>query len=294
MRLTQASAGERIGAARDDLALAGLGQVLHHHVDALGADREVHRAADGGNRVRRAGVPVGEVAARPTPGTRRARRSRDGRRASSRTSRRGGRYAPPGSSVTGCLPALMRSGSSSPGAGAGPMPSTPFSLCRKISRSLRQVVGDQRRQADAEVHVGAVGDVARDARGHLVAAESLHRRASLGRLARPRFARPRPTGAADRDDALDEDARRDDRLGIERAERHDLAHLDDRALRRRGHDRPEVARGLAVDEVAPAVGALGLDQREVGVDRILEHVVAAVDRRASPCPRRARCRSRSA
>ena len=46
------------------------------------------------------------------------------------------KYAPPGSSVTGCLPALMRSESSCPGAGAGPMPSRPFSLCRMISRSF--------------------------------------------------------------------------------------------------------------------------------------------------------------
>ena len=34
-----------------------------------------------------------------------------------------------GSSVTVCLPALMRSGSSSPSNGNGPMPSMPFSLC---------------------------------------------------------------------------------------------------------------------------------------------------------------------
>jgi hypothetical protein len=47
-----------------DLALALLGEVLHHHVDVLRADREIHRAADGGNRVLRASVPVGEVATR--------------------------------------------------------------------------------------------------------------------------------------------------------------------------------------------------------------------------------------
>src|SRR5207344_1533302 len=41
--------------------------------------------------------------------------------------------------------------------------------------------------------------------------------------------------------------------------------------------RPEVARALAVGEVSPAVGAVGLDQRVVGVDRVLEHIVAAAD-----------------
>src|SRR5215469_10511859 len=79
------------------------------------------------------------------------------------------------------------------------------------------------------------------------------------------------------DHALHEDARSHDVLGIEVAEVHDLAHLDDGALCCAGHDRTEVASGLAVYEVAPAVGAQGLDQREVSADRILEHVVAPVD-----------------
>ena len=35
---------------------------------------------------------------------------------------------PPGNSVTACLPALIRSKSSSPLGGAGPMPNKPFSL----------------------------------------------------------------------------------------------------------------------------------------------------------------------
>ena len=37
-----------------------------------------------------------------------------------------------------------------------------------------QVVGDERRQADAEVHVRAFGNVARDAGGHLLAREPAH------------------------------------------------------------------------------------------------------------------------
>ncbi|MCY1378771.1 hypothetical protein D9M69_664340 [compost metagenome] len=35
--------------------------MLHHHEDALGADGQVHCAADGGDGVLRAGVPVGQV-----------------------------------------------------------------------------------------------------------------------------------------------------------------------------------------------------------------------------------------
>src|SRR5215472_18046138 len=34
-----ADTGQRVAAARDDLRLALLGKVLHHHVNALGADR---------------------------------------------------------------------------------------------------------------------------------------------------------------------------------------------------------------------------------------------------------------
>jgi hypothetical protein len=61
-----------------------------------------------------------------------------------------------------------------PGAGAGPMPRMPFSLCRKISRSRREVVGHQRRQADAQVHVGAVG-MSRATRAAIWSLHALHR-----------------------------------------------------------------------------------------------------------------------
>ena len=87
---TQRDAGQRIRALGDDLALAVLGPVFHHHEDVLGADGQVHGAAHGRNRIRRAGVPVGEVAAASRPGTRPARRCRDARRASSQTNRRDG------------------------------------------------------------------------------------------------------------------------------------------------------------------------------------------------------------
>ena len=62
MRFTHADPGQRIGAALDDLALPLLGQVLHHHEHPLGAGGEVHCTAHGWNRIRLAGVPVGEIA----------------------------------------------------------------------------------------------------------------------------------------------------------------------------------------------------------------------------------------
>src|SRR3546814_8126914 len=62
--------------------------------------------------------------------------------------------------------------------------------------------------------------------------------------------------------ALHENAGRHDGLGIEFAQRHHFRHLGDGALCRHRHQRPEVARGLAVDEVAPAVATVGLRSEE--------------------------------
>ncbi len=74
-----------------------------------------------------------------------------------------------------------------------------------------------------------------------------------------------------------EDARGNDVLGIEIAEIDDLAHLRNGAFCGRGHDRPEIARGLAVDEITPAIAAQCLDEGEVGTNREFEHVVPAFD-----------------
>src|SRR5690606_40047600 len=60
--------------------------------------------------------------------------------------------------------------------------------------------------------------------------------------------------------------------------RDDLVDLGDRAPGGGRHDGVEVAGGLAVDEVAPAVGALRLHQREVGMQGVLQHLAATVDR----------------
>jgi hypothetical protein len=41
---------------------ARFGEQIHHHPGLFRADREVHGAADGGDRLRVAGVPVGQIA----------------------------------------------------------------------------------------------------------------------------------------------------------------------------------------------------------------------------------------
>ena len=53
------------------------------------------------------------------------------------------------------------------------------------------------------------------------------------------------------------------------------------SARRRRHHRIEIPRGFAIDEIAPAVALVGLHQRHVGLDRLLEHVVPPVDARVS-------------
>ena len=133
------------------------------------------------------------------------------------------------------------------------------------------MIADKRGHAEAEIHVRPVGDVARHAGGHLVAcvAPEGHR------ITRRAVHAPRDAGV--RHDERDEDAGRDDCLGVERTQRHDLAHLRDCASRRRGHERAEVARGFPVDEIAPPVAAVGADQRDVTVQRVLKDLRAPVD-----------------
>ena len=55
------------------------------------------------------------------------------------------------------------------------------------------------------------------------------------------------------------------------------AHLGDHRGRGGGHHRPEVAGGLAVDEVAHPVRPVRTDQRDVAADRVLQDVGASVD-----------------
>src|SRR5689334_6485603 len=183
---------------------------------------------------------------------------------------------PPGRSVTGCLPALMRSKSSSPSPGAGPMPITPFSLCRTISRPvgrwLATIVGKPMpRLTTAPSGMSRATRAAISARLHFGSAT---RSLPSGLLAEAAGAR---RDAVDADDPLHEDPGSDDAFGVERAEWNHLVHRRDRRLRRHCHHRAEVARRHPVREVAPAVAALGLDEGDVGVQRCLEDVHPAVD-----------------
>src|SRR5262247_2125212 len=170
-----------------------------------------------------------------------------------------------------CLPALMRSGSTSLSSGNGPMPSMPFSLCSVIfmpaGMQLAMSVGSpmprftywpSRSSCAARWRICSRVSIsgARLARGALLDALLV---------------------ALPLDEALHEDAGRVHVVGVQRAGGHDLLDLRDRDARGHGHHRVEVARGAAVDEVAGLVGPPRLHQRVITGDRGLEHVGAPVE-----------------
>src|SRR6185436_10870244 len=137
----------------------------------------------------------------------------------------------------------------------------------------RDVVGDERRDADPQIDVEAVAQLLRRALRHQLA----DRRILLA-------GRPGEGAELDAllelralDDAVDVDARRVDLVGIELAHLDQLLDLGHRDLAAGGDHRVEVARGLAVDEVARLVALPCLDHGEVGLDALLQHVFLAVE-----------------
>ena len=84
-------------------------------------------------------------------------------------------------------------------------------------------------------------------------------------------------GRADLDDALDENSGRVDVVGIEFARRHEMLDLGDGDLRRGRHHRVEIARGLAIDQIAGGVALPGMDDGEVAEQPALHQVFVAVE-----------------
>mgnify|MGYP000941351450 CR=1 FL=1 len=165
-----AHAGQRIGAGVDQLALAFAGLQFHHDEDVLRADGQIHRAAHGGDGVGRAGVPVGQVAVlRHLEGAQHAdvqvAAAHHRERVGVVEERAAGQFGDgllAGVDQVVVFLALGRRGAHAQHAVLGVQDD--FAVGR-------QVVGHQRRQADAEVDVPAVLELARGARGHLVAGE---------------------------------------------------------------------------------------------------------------------------
>src|SRR6185437_15287927 len=79
------------------------------------------------------------------------------------------------------------------------------------------------------------------------------------------------------DDALHEDTRRVDLVGLDLAGRDEVLDLNHRHLGRSRHHGVEVARGLAEDEVALAIGLPRVDHREVGEEATFHDIGGAVE-----------------
>ena len=162
-----------IRAFRDDLAFAALGEVLHHHVDLLRPDGEVHRAAHGRYRIGRARVPVREVAGR------RDLEGAEHAEVEMATAHHGegirvveeGRAVEHRDRLLSCidevriLAALL---------GRGTHAEEPILRVQDDFAILRQVIRDERGKADAEIHVGAFAKIPRHPGRHFVARIALH------------------------------------------------------------------------------------------------------------------------
>src|ERR1700730_1852960 len=78
-------------------------------------------------------------------------------------------------------------------------------------------------------------------------------------------------------DALDENARRMDRFGIDVSRRDDVLDLRDRHLAGSGHHRIEVARRLPIDKIAFRVALICVDDRDIGDESALHDIGRAVE-----------------
>src|SRR6266851_41512 len=78
-------------------------------------------------------------------------------------------------------------------------------------------------------------------------------------------------------DALDEDPGRVNLVGVDLAGLDQVLDLGDGDARRRRHDRIEITRRLAIDEVALGVALPGVDDGEIAEEAALHDVALAVE-----------------
>ena len=76
---------------------------------------------------------------------------------------------------------------------------------------------------------------------------------------------------------VDENARRDHALRIVFTQLHPIVDLRDRDPAGYGHDGVEIAARGPVREIAPAIAAPGVDQRDVAGERAFEQIVPTFD-----------------
>ena len=137
------------------------------------------------------------------------------------------------------------------------------------------VIGHQRRDADAEIDVVTVAQFLRGALRHQIAHGRIFffrgRAALHGAELDPLFV------AFSLDDAVDEDARRVDLVGIELADLDELLDFGDADFAAARDHRVEVPRGFSKDEVAGFVALPRFHERNLGLDAGFEHVFLAVE-----------------
>src|SRR5690606_9539409 len=160
--------------------------------------------------------------------------------------------------VTVCLPALIRSASSSSSVGNGPIPSSPFSDCSHTSTPsgmwLATRVGRPMPRLTYMPSLSScAARLAISSRVQAMSVASSHG-ALLDALLGVRVVH----------DAIDIDAGQVHLVRVEVADLDDLLHLGDADLAGHGAGRVEVARRLAEHQVAGLVGLPRLDQRDVG------------------------------
>src|SRR3954449_5686961 len=173
----------------------------------------------------------------------------------------------PGSRVTVCLPALIRSASSSPSRGNGPMPRMPFSLC-KVTRTPGG------RWFPTRVGMPMPRFTYCPSSSSSAAIEAMSSRLHTG-AHRPFLDVLRRD--LDPDEVLDEDPRGVDVVGREVGVGQDLLRLRDGHSPGHGDEGVEVARGQPIAQVALLVGAMGADEGQVGADAALEDGAHAVE-----------------
>src|SRR4051794_16159916 len=166
------------------------------------------------------------------------------------------KVAAPGSAPMGPPPASVRSSPSSPSSGKASMPMMPFSDWKKISASFG---------TKAATKVGSPMP-------RLTRSPSLSSRAT--RLAIRVFSSMAPLL---RDQMIDKHRRCHDGIGRDHPDRHDVLGLGQDDTGGHGHQRIEVPRRQRIGQIADVVGLLGVEESEVGLDRLLEKERAPID-----------------
>src|SRR6266852_2529014 len=265
-------AGERQRALFQDFALVIAGGVLHGDENALGAGDQVHGTAHAFQHFAGDG-PVGEIALCVD-----LQRAKDGEVhvAAANHSKGIGRRKITGAGKLGdgFLPCIDEIGIDFGFERIGTNAKHAVFRLQHHFNAFGNIIGDERGHADAEIDVEAIAQFLRDAAGNAFAFlfVSEHWSAFAHRSALDFFL---VVGALE--DGVDEDAGGVDLVGRQLAEFDELLDFSDYVIGGRGHHGIEVARGLAIDEIAPAIAFPGFDEREVPTQPALQNVVAAVE-----------------